>query len=144
MLKNLKNKKGMTLIEIVIVIVIIAILAAMLVPSLLKWVDNANQKSFMEAANTIKTSVLSEVTNQYAAGEPIDDEGDITVASWTEISDLVTKQVGDGAVGSGDPAIVYQCEFTITGGNKLTAMTVTSAKYVGTWNGEKWTVAPVE
>lgn len=68
-LKNLrKDKKGFTLIEIVIVLVIIAILAAMLVPSMLGWIDDSKQKTFLSEANSIKTAVESEVVSAYAAG----------------------------------------------------------------------------
>lgn len=137
MLKNLKNKKGFTLIEIVIVIVIIAILAAMLVPSLLKWVDNANQKSFLEAANTIKTSTLSYVTEQYANGTTIDDQGDIT--DWGAISDLVGKDIAASKTADSD----YGVTFTITNGNKLGTMVVVNDKYTATWSetDQKWTVS---
>lgn len=137
MLKNLKNKKGFTLIEIVIVIVIIAILAAMLVPSLLKWVDNANQKSFLEAANTIKTSTLSYVTEQYAAGTSIDDQGDI--ADWQPISDLVGKKIAASKTDASD----YGVTFTVSAGNKLSSMVVTNGKYTATWDeaAQKWSVS---
>ena len=43
MRKKAQNKKGFTLVELIVVIVIILILAAVLVPSLLKYVDKAGK-----------------------------------------------------------------------------------------------------
>ena len=94
-IKNFKkDKKGFTLIEIVIVIVIIAILAAMLVPSLISWIDNANRKSFTEACGTIRTSVAGNQSENYAVS------GQKTV-DWDQVSSLVgdsiTVQAGTSA-----------------------------------------------
>ena len=123
MLKNLKNKKGFTLIEIVIVIVIIAILAAMLVPSLFLWVDNANKKSFLEAANTVKNSTLTVMTEAYAADKEF---------KWEDVSALVGKKVNAAT----------DTDYTVEGGpadgakvtsNTLTTITVKNSKYQVTW-----------
>ncbi len=129
MLKNLKNKKGFTLIEIVIVIVIIAILAAMLVPSLLKWIDSSKEKTFTSACGTIKTSIASVVSENYAT------QGTITAldaTGWQKVSDLVGKTVTDG---------------TGTGAYKVTSMdysadtyTITDGTFQGVWDGSTWTV----
>ncbi len=122
------NNKGFTLIEIVIVIVIIAILAAMLVPSLTAWIDNANKKTFLEAANTIKTSTLAYITEKYAT-----DGADIKAASdisdWTSISDSANCKIPDD----------YQVAFTASG-NKVSSFTVSNTKYSVTFNGTtgKW------
>lgn len=136
MLKNLKNKKGFTLIEIVIVIVIIAILAAMLVPSLLKWVDNANQKSFLEAANTIKTSTLSVVTDNYATGKAF---------AWSDVADLVggVKLNGEGT-GSKEYTVTMTPDLSAANasGNTVTTFVVSNNKYTATWTAgsNNWTV----
>ena len=42
-MKKLLNKKGFTLIELIVVIAILAILALILVPSILRYVDEANK-----------------------------------------------------------------------------------------------------
>ncbi len=75
MLKNLrqkaKNKKGFTLVELIVVIVIILILAAVLVPSLLRYVDKANKANCKADAATI----LSQLQADYAAGQASDQTG---------------------------------------------------------------------
>ncbi|MDO4546064.1 MAG: prepilin-type N-terminal cleavage/methylation domain-containing protein, partial [Bacillota bacterium] len=39
-----KNKKGFTLVEVIVVLVILAVLAAILIPSMIGWIDKANKK----------------------------------------------------------------------------------------------------
>ena len=141
MLKNLKNKKGFTLIEIVIVIVIIAILAAMLVPSLLKWIDNANQKSFLEAANTIKTSCLSVLTDNYASSGSYAFK-DVDWGESGKISELVGKTVVTGETALPDKG--YKATVNLaTSGNKLETLVVENANYTATWTESdgQWEVA---
>ncbi|MDD6807768.1 MAG: prepilin-type N-terminal cleavage/methylation domain-containing protein [Oscillospiraceae bacterium] len=67
MLNKLKNNenKGFTLIEIVIVIVIIAILATVLVPSMISWIDSANEKKLISAGDTIRQSVNAQLVELY-------------------------------------------------------------------------------
>ena len=129
MLKNLKkNNKGFTLIEIVIVIVIIAILAAMLVPSMLSWIDTANQRTFLSAADTIKTSVTTSVSEKYA----IDGT---TVPDWDQVSKLVGSTVSAGdtseykvtlTMGTGDPVPK----------NNIATMVVENDKYSVTYTND--------
>ncbi len=139
MLKNLKNKKGFTLIEIVIVIVIIAILAAMLVPSLLKWVDNANKKSFLEAANTIKTSTLSNMSENYGTGgsfAPDAEEVQALVGSGVTITyDTTNEPTGPVDNGTKNAYTVYYT----TADNDLTKMIVANGSYCATFENSNWT-----
>mgnify|MGYP000065517830 CR=1 FL=1 len=44
-IRNLKNKKGFTLVELIVVLVILAILAALLVPALTGYIDKARKQS---------------------------------------------------------------------------------------------------
>lgn len=61
-LRNKKklNKKGFTLVEVVVVLVIIAILIAVAVPSVMKYIDDAN-----EVKDDIKVSYLNKATEGY-------------------------------------------------------------------------------
>ena len=67
-MKNLKNKKGFTLVELVIVIAVIAILAAVLIPTFSNVVAKANA-----------SKELQQVTNAYkeALAEALADDGQI-------------------------------------------------------------------
>ena len=66
-IRNLRKKKGFTLVEVIIVLVILAILAAILIPSLTGYIDKANEKaaiancrSYVMAAQTIASETYGE------------------------------------------------------------------------------------
>lgn len=70
-----RNQKGFTLVEIIIVLVIIAILAALLVPSMVKWVDKARDqsalvegRSFLLAANGINSENYTKLKGTHDTG----------------------------------------------------------------------------
>ena len=86
-LNGMKNKKGFTLIELVIVIVIIAILTAILVPSLLKWVDKSKDTNMVSAAKTVKDCITAEIAEMYKAGEELGaDETAYDAEFWEQVS----------------------------------------------------------
>lgn len=136
-LKNLKkNNKGFTLIEIIIVIVIIAILAAMLIPSMISWIDKANQKTFLSACDSIKTAVSSVATEKYAVS------GDKVLSSAEDIAS-VTELVGEkytftiGTVtGATANENTYNIELDADGAVKKIA----NKKYTGDLTSGNWVV----
>lgn len=65
--ENRKNKKGFTLVELIVVIVIILVLAAVMVPSVLKYVDKANQANTKSDAATILVDVQAKIADAYSA-----------------------------------------------------------------------------
>lgn len=67
--ENRKNKKGFTLVELIVVIVIILVLAAVMVPSVLKYVDRANQANTKSDAATILVDVQAQIADAYSAAE---------------------------------------------------------------------------
>lgn len=136
MLKNLrqkaKNKKGFTLVELIVVIVIILILAAVLVPSLLRYVDKANKANCKADAATI----LSQLQADYAAGQATDQTGmnpldnnytvnGVPVIPSTGATDAKTYAVytvTPVADGAGTQAY-----------NEITEFTYDNEKYTATW-----------
>ena len=48
-----KNKKGFTLIEIIVVVVILAVLMAVAVPSVMKYLSEADNAKYMAQARTV-------------------------------------------------------------------------------------------
>ena len=74
-----KNKNfGFTLVELIVVLVILAILAAILIPTLISWIDRAKEKKNLLNAKSCLTAIQVQLTERYAInggtvpeGEPI-------------------------------------------------------------------------
>lgn len=67
--KKAKNKKGFTMVELIVVIVIILVLSAVLVPTVLKYIDKAAQANTKADAATVLLQVQADVADKYANGE---------------------------------------------------------------------------
>ncbi len=57
-MKTRQNKKGFTLVELVIVIAVIAILAAVLIPTFVTVIGNANNSAAEQEASNVRTEIL--------------------------------------------------------------------------------------
>ena len=64
--RKLNDNKGFTLVEMIVVLVILAILAAILVPSLLGFVDDAKQKKYVTEAKELMTATQAGIVEAYA------------------------------------------------------------------------------
>jgi type IV pilus assembly protein PilA len=72
--KNLKNRRGFTLIELIVVIVIIGILAAIAIPRLTGFTDYANEAVAQANARTLNSATAIFEANE---GALVDDEEDM-------------------------------------------------------------------
>ena len=72
MKKFRKNKKGFTLVEVVVVLVIIAILIAIAVPSVMKYIDDANEAKYLAEARAVYIATEAELTKDYADNKAVD------------------------------------------------------------------------
>ncbi len=138
MKRTLKNNKGFTLIEIVVTIIIIAILAAILVPSMLSWIDNANQKTVISAADTIRNTVAAEVLEVYKDGDNVDGTPVTNTAAYDQdFWDTVNDKVGVTLQCTDSSADQYLM-FTVVAGD-VTELTYTDGDWTAVFENDSWT-----
>lgn len=65
--KQLKRKKGFTLVEIIVVLIILAILAAIAVPTLIGYIDKAKQQSILSEGRAVQISLTTIGVEAYAS-----------------------------------------------------------------------------
>lgn len=63
-----EDHKGFTLVELIVVIVVLAILAAILIPGLLKWIDEAREKRYELEARNIYLATEASLAKAYVWG----------------------------------------------------------------------------
>lgn len=116
-LREIKNnQKGFTLVEVIVVLVILAIMAAILVPSLVGYIDKANQNTAITETRSVVQAVQTLASEKYAKNH-----------------DTATTDYTLGAT-DGDTVIAYSdvealCEITDLS-SKITACTITGGKVV--------------
>ncbi len=138
MKKTLKNNKGFTLIEIVVTIIIIAILAAILVPSMLSWIDNANQKTVISAADTIRNTVAAEVLEVYKDGDDVDGTPTTNTAAYDQdFWDAVNSKAGVELQCTDSTAANY-LTFTVVAGD-VTELTYSDGAWTAVYEDDAWT-----
>ena len=93
MKKNNMNK-GFTLVELIVVLVILAILAAILVPALLGYIDNARSKQIVLNARSAMIAAQAEMSSIY--GQKNGMPKDIEKQSHKDSIDLTADFAGIG------------------------------------------------
>lgn len=76
--EHLKNEKGFTLVEVIVVLVILAILAGIFIPSMIKYIDKAEEKAIVAEGRSVLLAMQTVATENYATvkvPEPTNYEG---------------------------------------------------------------------
>lgn len=128
-----KSKKGFTLVELIVVIVIILILAAVMVPSLMRYIDRAQEANCRADAATI----MSQLQADYAASQATEHTGvDI---DWT-----TGETIGNVTVVLDGTASATVAAFTVDADNQIDSFTYMDAHYTAAWTlAAGWTLTPV-
>ncbi|MBQ6026369.1 MAG: type II secretion system protein [Lachnospiraceae bacterium] len=98
-MKKMKNdNKGFTLVELIVVLVILAILAAILVPALLGYIDEAKQKQIVLEGKSVYTAAQAVASELYAKDA---DPADIAkyAGRITTMADIDTTKVTKVVIG---------------------------------------------
>ena len=91
-MKKMKNdNKGFTLVELIVVLVILAILAAILVPALLGYIDEAKQKQIVLEGKSVYTAAQALASEAYAKDK---DPKDIDTGKILDMADVRAKCTG--------------------------------------------------
>lgn len=133
MRKRAQNKKGFTLVELIVVIVIILILAAVLVPSLLKYVEKANKANCKADAATI----LSQLQADYAAGLATEITGDSALDNNYKVNEISVTKIDTESAPTSKGAV-----YMIADG-EISVFIYNNGNYTATWRAKKGTDATV-
>lgn len=98
------NKKGFTLIEIIVVIVVLAVLMAVSVPSVLKYINEADNAKYMAQGRSVMTIAQTEVIKAYVGDNEITSA---ELAKLTGTSAAVKTTYGSETDGMGKIESVY-------------------------------------
>ena len=89
--KAREEKKGFTLVELIVVLVILAILAAILVPALLGWIDEAKKKQYQLEARNIYVASQAIADEMYAKASDVISNDDLKTALNITNADRLEK-----------------------------------------------------
>ena len=93
-MKKMKNdNKGFTLVELIVVLVILAILAAILVPALLGYIDEAKQKQIVLNGKSVYTAAQSVASELYAKDKDIDSTNTFKKATAFDKTDSSSDKI---------------------------------------------------
>lgn len=86
-----KKQKGFTLVEVIVVLVILAIMAAILIPSLVGYIDKAREQSVITQTRMVVTALKAEVGTGYGSATGITAYGFDTTATKTAVTSGTCK-----------------------------------------------------
>ena len=114
-----KNNKGFTLVELIVVLVILAILAAILVPTLLGYIDRARSEKNFSTAQTVRVAAQATIDQAYGDGVKTEASGNNTAITTIEQMDGVmantTTTYGANVkklAGAGDKVTKFSFNYT--------------------------------
>ena len=124
-MKNLKNKKGFTLIELIVVIAILGILALFLVPQFMGYSDDAKEQVAKANTRTVWTAANAALTqSEYDDKIIVTADGTTTASGKKGIKDIALEKLGT----SFDGTLTITVDTTA---NKIAKVSYESCEYDG-------------
>lgn len=107
------NKKGFTLIEIIVVVVVLAVLMAVAVPSVLKYVNEADNAKYMAQGRSVMNIAQTEVVKAYVG------DNKITTDELTSIVNAIKGQSNKDGMGEikADSTVTIYTQATVSEDN---------------------------
>ena len=140
--KNLKDKAGFTLVELIVVLVILAILAALLVPALTGYIDKANKQKIVATTRQVVMAAQTETSEAYAKVEggklttpTLGKDSQPTLKAVVELAEVGTCDT-DGKFKDGKNGVT-NVAITVTADGKVSTVEVTQSGYKCTYDMSK-------
>lgn len=119
-----KNKKGFTLIEIIVVVVILAVLMAVAVPSVLKYLNEADNAKYEAQARAVMMAAQTEVAKDAVTNAGYDGTDILNrvknVSSVTTLTDLKIYVTAGTIENEGEKNLVWTGAGELASGKKGT------------------------
>lgn len=100
-MKERVKSKGFTIVELIVVMAILAILIIIAVPSLTKYLENAESTSDLGTANALYSSAMSSCVNESITGA----SGNIPISKLDDALDIVIN-IKSG-ISINEPILIY-------------------------------------
>ncbi|MEG0272610.1 MAG: prepilin-type N-terminal cleavage/methylation domain-containing protein [Hydrogenoanaerobacterium sp.] len=119
----MKTKKGFTLVEVIVVLVILAILAAISIPALTGYIDEAKKKQIVAETRTVLVAMQAIASDEYKDGT---DTATVLATKWGLTSGKFDKDSKVSLlIGEIPTGTVTIADAGVSAENRITAMTYT-------------------
>lgn len=126
-IRNFKNKKGFTLVELIVVLVILAILAALLVPALTGYIDKAKEQSITAECRMTVMAAQTKIDELYgtaAVGSTINKA--VTLSTTDNTPSSFAKDTGTFTLAVSEIAALSEIKYDQTDVPKIESIEIST------------------
>lgn len=136
-IRNLKNKKGFTLVELIVVLVILAILAALLIPALTGYIDKANKEKVIVEARMVVMAAQTEASSLYGKAGAGNDLATATTIDNDALKAAATEAIKLAEMSSADVGATA----TLTADGKVSKAIYSNKLYTVVYENNSYSVS---